>query len=110
MRSTAASSAKASAESTTLAPKAATTSATMAAVVASSAEMPTVSASMPRRLMPLASAAAMICAALPGTETVTVSKKLVCSTFRPAAFSEAAMVRAWPWVVSAIAFRPSGPW
>ena len=65
---------------------------------------------MARRLMPLASAAAMISAALPGTETVTVSKKDVCSTSRPAAFREAAMVLAWPWTVWAMAFSPSGPW
>ena len=114
MRSTAASRANAvsvpAALSATLAPKAATTSATIAVVVASSAEMPTVSASMARRLMPLASAAAMMSAALPGTDTVTVSKNEVCSTSKPAALSEAAMVRAWPWVVSAIAFSPSGPW
>ena len=92
------------------APNAAMTSATTATVVASSAEMPTVSASMARRLTPLASAAAMISAARPGTETVMVSKKEVCSTSRPAAFREAAMVLAWTWTDWAIAFSPSGPW
>ena len=60
--------------------------------------------------MPLAAAAATTWDALPGTETVTVSKKEVCSTSRPAAFREAAMVLAWPWTVCAIAFSPSGPW
>ena len=59
---------------------------------------------------PFASAAAMMPAALPGTETVTVSKKLVCSTSRPAALRDAAKLLAWACAAWAIAFRPSGPW
>ena len=42
--------------------------------------------------MPLAAAAATTWDALPGTETVTVSKKELCSTSRPAALRDAAMV------------------
>ena len=69
-----------------------------------------VSSSMWRRLMPRASAAAMTLAALPGTETVTVSKKVSVASSRPATLSVVARVRAWLWTRSAIAFSPSGPW